>query len=167
VPAAHCRYGPGTAYLHAGDLYEGDHGLLWNRNYSATWLWVRFDKLNYACWVAASVVTVDGNVKSVVVTQTRLPHSVLYGQPNNVDAKRDGNKVTVTWDSVWMTEDDFRGYMIEARLCQNGFLFDTAVHTNGTSLTLTDDTDCDSRSSGKLYAVEKHGYTDPVKIDWP
>jgi len=46
-------------------------------------------------------------------------------------------------------------------------LFDTVVHTNGTSLTLTDDTDCDSRSSGKLYAVEKHGYTDPVKIDWP
>ncbi|MEE9216910.1 MAG: hypothetical protein V3U32_05675, partial [Anaerolineales bacterium] len=56
VGSAHCRYGPDVAYLHAGDLYEGDHGLLWNRNYNATWFWVRFDKLNYACWVSATVV---------------------------------------------------------------------------------------------------------------
>src|SRR3970040_110226 len=25
---AHCRYGPNKNYLHAGDLYEGDHGLI-------------------------------------------------------------------------------------------------------------------------------------------
>jgi len=71
---AHCRYGPNKNYLHAGDLYAGDHGMLWNRNSNGTWLWVRFDKLWYACWVAASVVDVDGDIFSVVRITTRLPH---------------------------------------------------------------------------------------------
>src|SRR3990172_2620076 len=35
---AHCRYGPNKSYLHAGDLYAGDHGMLWNRNSNGTWL---------------------------------------------------------------------------------------------------------------------------------
>lgn len=30
VGSAHCRYGPGKAYLHAADLFEGDHGQVWN-----------------------------------------------------------------------------------------------------------------------------------------
>jgi hypothetical protein len=164
---AHCRYGPATAYLHAGDLYPGDHGLVWNRNYSGTWLWVRFDKLWYACWVAASVLEIDGDVFRVATMERRLPQSSLYGPPTNVAATRQGNQVTVSWDAVWMTEDDFRGYLIEANVCQNGLLIFQPVHTNGTSYTFTDDTNCDRRSSGRLYAVEKHGYTDWVPIPWP
>ena len=167
VNAAHCRYGPGTAYLHAADLYEGDHGLVWNRNYPGTWLWVRFDKLNYACWVAASVVEIEGDVSSVSVYRPPLPKSTLYGPPDQVIATRSGDQVVITWDEVWMTEDDFRGYLIEARLCQNGYLIDIAVHTDGTSYTLLDEQTCDGESKGKLYAVEKHGYTDPVSIPWP
>ena len=33
---AHCRYGPNKNYLHAGDLYLGDHGVVWNRNSSSS-----------------------------------------------------------------------------------------------------------------------------------
>ncbi len=164
---AFCRYGPGTAYLPAADLYEGDHGIVWNRNYSGTWLWVRFDKLHYACWVAASVLAIDGDVFTVLVYFPPLPKSTLYGPPENVQAQRNGDQVLVTWKKVWMTEDDFRGYMIEARICQNGFLIDVAVQTNSPSYTFNDSQDCNNSSSGKLYAVEKHGYTDPVNIPWP
>jgi hypothetical protein len=164
---AHCRYGPSTAYLHAADLYADDHGLLWNRNFDGTWLWVRFDKLNYACWVSTSVVQVDGDIFSVVVTHTALPHSTLYGPPSNVQATRDGNQVTVTWDPVWMTEDDDRGYFLEVTLCQNGFLYDSYAHTDETTYTFTDETNCSGESGGRLYTVEKHGYTDPVRIRWP
>jgi len=164
---AHCRYGPSSAYLHAADLYANDHGLLWNRNFDGAWLWVRFDKLHYACWVSASVVQVEGDVFSVVVTQTKLPHSELYGPPGNVQATRDGNQVTVTWNGISMTEDDDRGYFLEATVCLGNYEVDVFAHTDDTSYTFTDETTCDGESGGRLYAVEKHGYTDPVRIRWP
>jgi hypothetical protein len=164
---AHCRYGPGIAYLHAGDLYTGDTGVLRNRNPNGTWLWVQFEKLSYSCWVAASVVEVNGDIFSVNTIITRLPKSTLYGPVQEVIAVRKGNQVVVKWEEVWMTEDDFRGYMIEAQVCQNGFFIDAAYHTNGTSMTIDDETTCDRESNGKLYAVEKHGYTDPVIVPWP
>src|SRR3989304_198866 len=89
---AHCRYGANRNYLHAGDLYAGDHGLLWNRNSNGTWLWVRFDKLWYACWVAASVVEVEGDIFSVVRITTKLPQSSLYEPPDEVWAERQGDE---------------------------------------------------------------------------
>ena len=164
---AHCRYGPNKNYLHAGDLYPGDHGVVWNRNSSSSWLWVRFDKLWYACWVATSVVDVEGQVSNVTVIHTRLPQSTLYDPPDVVDATRQGDEVTVTWEPVWMTTDDYRGYMIDAHVCQKGSLVYLVVAIDGTSYTFTDDGSCSSDSGGKLYAVEKHGYTDPVSIPWP
>ncbi len=164
---AHCRYGPGKAYLHAADLFEGDHGLVWHRNHIGTWLWVRFDKLNYACWVAASITEVDEDIFSVSAYFPPLPKSTLYGPPPKVAATRDGASVVVSWNEVWMTEDDDRGYLIEAKICHNGYLIDVAVHTNGISYTFTDEKGCDGQSEGKLYAVEKHGYTDWVQISWP
>jgi hypothetical protein len=164
---AHCRYGDGTAYLHAGDLFPGDHGLLWNRNYSTTWYWVKWEKQDWPCWVSASVVDVEGDPKTVVVYDPPLPKSTLYGPVQKVDATRQGNDVVVQWESVWMTEDDFRGYLIEARICRDGYLIDVAVHTDGTSQLFDDDKSCEGDSYGKLYAVEKHGYTAPVSIPWP
>jgi hypothetical protein len=128
---------------------------------------VRFDKLNYACWVAASVVDVEGDILNLSTYKPALPHSTLYEAPKNVAANRSGDQVVVTWEEVWMTEDDDRGYLIEARVCQNGYLIDTAVHTNGTSYTFLDEKKCTGESKGRLYAVEKHGYTDSVQIPWP
>jgi hypothetical protein len=167
VGSAHCRFGPGKAYLHAADLYEGDHGLVWNRNYAGSWLWVRFDKLHYACWVAASVTAIEGDIFSVSVYMPPLPKSELYEPPKKVTANRSGDQVLVTWDEVWMTEDDDRGYLLQTRICQNGNLIDLAVHTNGNSYTFLDEKGCSDDSKGRLFAVEKHGYTDPISIPWP
>ncbi len=164
---AHCRYGPAVAYLHAGDLYPDDHGLVWNRNHNGSWLWVKWDKQSWPCWVSSYVVEVEGDVFTVVEYYHPLPKSTLYGPPKKVWADRNGNKVNVSWQSVWMTEDDFRGYMIEARVCQNDFLIDIVVRTDTTSYTFQDEQSCSGNSKGKLYSVEKHGYSDPVAIPWP
>lgn len=164
---AHCRYGPNKAYLHAGDLYPGDHGLLWNRNYDGSWLWVRFDKLWYACWVSASVVSVEGDVFSVVSYMNQLPRSTLYGPPSWVKAERQGENVIVTWAKVNMTEDDDRGYFLKVKACQNGYLVDVLAATMGTSYTFLDQRGCEGESGGEVYTVEKHGYTDPARIPWP
>jgi hypothetical protein len=164
---AHCRYGPSKAYLHAGDLYAGDHGLVWNRNYDGSWLWVRFDKLSYACWVSASVVTVEGNVMSVVTYMNPLPRSTLYDAPEWVRAERKGEKVIVTWARVNMTEDDDRGYFLKVKVCQNGYMIDVLAATMDTTYTFVDESGCGSDSGGQVYTVEKHGYTDPARIPWP
>ncbi len=164
---AFCRYGPGKAYLYAHELKQSDGGEVQGRNYSGTWLWIKPDNLDWNCWTAASVVEVTGNIKLVHVVQTRLPHSTLYQAPEEVGAARDGDSVKVYWSAVWMTKDDDRGYLIEATICQNGQLISVAVQTNKTSYEFTDERSCSGDSSGKLYTVEKHGYTDPVDIPWP
>ncbi len=166
-PAAHCRYGPHKAYLHAADLYAGDHGVLWNRNSNGTWLWVRFDKLWYACWVAASVVDVEGDIFSVVRTTTRLPQSTLYGPPDVVWTTRQGNQVKIEWEPIWMTTDDYRGYHLELTVCQGGQLVSFPAAIDGTSFTVVDETSCNGESKARLYAVEKHGYTNSVGVPWP
>jgi hypothetical protein len=164
---AHCRYGPAKGYLHAGDLYPGDHGTVRGRNNSGTWLYIKFDKLNYFCWAAASVLDIQGDIFLIYVTERKLPQSTLYGPPEDVTAVRNGDTITVSWSRVNMTEDDARGYMIEAYVCQDDSYIFVVAATDNTFYEFTDEPGCSLPSGGLLYTVEKHGYTDPVTIPWP
>lgn len=172
VQAAHCRYGPAKAYLHAADLYEGDTGLVQGRFQYSDWLYIKWDKLEYRCWVSPYVVDVSGDVSTINyhrIGLERIP-STLYNPPSNVQAVRDGDNVTITWNRVPMTEDDDRGYLIEAFVCQDGAYLWWPVSFPDqytTSYTVTDETGCAFESKGEIYTVEKHGYTDPVPIPWP
>lgn len=173
VAQAHCRYGPSIAYLHAADLYQGDQGVVWGRFAYSTWLKIKFDKLDYPCWVAPSVVNVTGDISSIEYTTPNLLTigSNMYGPPQNVGATRDGNQVTITWKRVDMTLDDDRGYFIEAWVCQNGaYLWWTVSFPDQytTSYTVQDDTSgCAAASWGEIRTVEKHGYSEAVPIPWP
>jgi hypothetical protein len=165
---AFCRYGPAKAYLYSHGLYAGDHAVVEGRNPSGTWLWIQPENLDRHCWMAASVAEVSGDVFSVPVATTLLPRANdLYGPPEGVQALRDGDQVLVTWEPVWMTEDDDRGYLIEAMVCQNGSLIFMAVQTDEPGYEFTDEPGCEGDSGGLLYTVEKHGYVDPVQIPWP
>jgi len=171
--AAHCRYGPHTAYLHAADLYEGDTGTVYNRWYLNGWLFVQFDKLSYPCWVAPSVIQVNGDISHIVVLNqidlTRIGTN-MYGPPKHVSATRNGDTVTITWDQVVMTEDDDRGYFLELWVCQNGaYLWWPVSFPNQytTSYTVRDEAGCSAPSQGAIYTVEKHGYSEPKPIPWP
>lgn len=165
---AFCRYGPGKAYLYSYELKKGAQALVEGRNLSGTWLWLQPPDLNRHCWAAASVLDVTGDIRTVPVVQTRLPRANdLYGPPQNIRADRDGDEVTITWNAVWMTEDDDRGYLIEAFICQQNALVWVAVQTYETSYQFIDQPGCSQASSGKIYTVEKHGYVDPVPIPWP
>lgn len=164
---ANCRYGAGTAYLYSHGLYAGDRAEVHGRNASGTWLWIKPENLERHCWAAASVLEVTGGIAPLEVVYSRLPKTTLYGPPEEVWVDRDGDMVTVEWDEVWMTEDDYRGYLIEATVCQSGSLVWVAVHVEGTSYEFTDERSCSGKSGGKLYTVDKHGYSDPVEIPWP
>ncbi len=170
---AHCRYGPNIAYLHAADLYAGDTGTVRGRYQPniSKWLFVKFDKLDYFCWVAPSVVDVVGDITTIKTTLVVLPGpSELYKPPQNVLAVRNGNKVTITWDMVPMTKDDDRGYFLDIFVCQGkAYLWYPVALDNRekVSFTIKDEAGCPALSGGNLYAVEKHGYTKPVEIKWP
>ncbi|GAB4448063.1 MAG: hypothetical protein OHK0041_08230 [Anaerolineales bacterium] len=169
---AHCRYGPSVAYLHAADLYPGDTGTVRGRFIYSKWLYVKFDKLNYFCWVAPSVVDVVGDISQIAYKELNLQSigSNMYGPPRNVTAVRDGDRVTITWERVEMTKDDDRGYLLELFVCQNGaYLWWTDSYPDQytTSYTVKDEAGCSQPSSGKLYTVEKHGFSQPAVIPWP
>jgi hypothetical protein len=169
---AHCRYGPSVAYLHAADLYPGDVGTVRGRFEYSSWLYIKFDRLNYFCWVAPSVVDVVGDITTIYFTEPDL-QSIgrnQYGPPKNVIAVRNGNQVTISWDQVQMTQDKDRGYLIEAFVCQDGaYLWWTFSYPDQytTSYTVRDEAGCPVPSEGKLYTVEKHGFSKPVNIPWP
>jgi hypothetical protein len=140
-------------------------------NYS-NWLYVKFDKLNYFCWVAPSVVDVVGDVSTVGYKELNLQSigSNMYGPPSGVTAIRDGGKVTISWNKVKMTKDDDRGYLLELFVCQDTFYkwwTDSYPDQDSTSYTVRDEAGCAAPSSGKLYTVEKHGFSEPAIIPWP
>ena len=171
VGVGSCRFGPSVAYMHAEDVLLGDTGVVWGRAANSTWLYVKMDKWTVPCWVAPSLVTVDGNILRVGIQPVRLPiTNALYGPPQNVRAVRQGGQVVVTWDLVWRTQDDDRGYFLDVFVCQNGVFAWVPVGLDTqytTSYTFTDGPGCSLASGGQIYTVEKHGYTSPVNIPWP
>lgn len=165
---ANCRYGPGTAYLYSHGLYKGDTAEVHGRTPSGTWLWIQPFNLERHCWAAASVMQVSGDVLSVPVVTSRLPHTTFVGPPQGVRATRSGDRVQIRWDPISFRTTEEHGYLIEATVCQNGAPVWMAVQTPDTEYEFTDEENgCQASSGGLLYAFEKHGYTDPVTIPWP
>jgi hypothetical protein len=171
-----CLFGPGSAYLYKYGLLETSRMEVIGRNPENTWLYVQgFDHIN-PCWVKATLVKVDsGNITDTPVTDPVLPYSNLYKPPSAVSTIRVGNEVTIFWQPVTMTEDDYRGYLIEAWVCQGGkqvflpigYVTSFAQNNSMMAVKVTDEPGCLEPSSARIYSVEKHGYTVWRKIPWP
>ena len=178
-----CLYGPGWAYLYKYGLNATVWMWVIGRNPEGTWLFVKalYDPDSNGCWIETDRVDfLSGAVSDVPVYWMGLPGSTLYQPPTSVSASRVGNEVTVSWLAVWMTEDDYRGYLIEAWVCQGGkqvFLpighpaplpMPSVWENVGTfSVKIIDEPGCTLPSSARIYSVEKHGYTWYRMIPWP
>lgn len=168
VAQAFCRYGPGTAYLYSAELNAGDQVLIDGRNYSGSWLWVQPPDLDRHCWSAASNFDLLGDPMTAPVVSPFLPKSSFVSPPTGVEADRDGDEITISWDAAdYIPVEDRRGYLLEVYVCQNGLYFWMALQTDNTSITIQDEQTCAQPSSGLLYIAEKHGYSEPVTIPWP
>jgi hypothetical protein len=167
--SAYCRYGPGLAYLAAIPLYKDNHVLIQGRNFDNSWLWVLPDGFDRRCWTHRINLNITGDIMTLYVAPVQLPWSTWVYPPTGVGAMRNGNQVTISWDSTdnYITLDHRRGFLLEVNLCQNGVYFWSAVTTMNTSITFTDDQNCAYPSGGLLYIAEKHGYSHPVTIPWP
>jgi hypothetical protein len=168
---ASCRYGPGSAYLFEWGLYPGDYVRILNNNVDGTWVFVKPRTYNNECWVKKDLLETRGDVASLEVYYSPLPQGYLYKPTHYVLATRNGNEVLVQWEPVWMTEDDDRGYLIEAWVCQNGNYIFLPVGIFPYTMTfarIIDEPGCQKESQAKIYTVEKHGYImPPVDIIWP
>jgi hypothetical protein len=167
---ASCRYGPGAAYLYEWGLYPGDFVWILNRNEDGSWVYVKPITYNNECWVKAELLQVRGDIGSLEEYYSPLPQGYLYKPIHYVVAIRKGDEVEIAWEPVWMTEDDDRGYLIEAWVCQNGkfiFLPINYFPYTKTFAVIVDEPGCSETSHARIYTVEKHGYLPWVPILWP
>jgi hypothetical protein len=136
------------------------------------WLYIKFEKIDYYCWVSPSVVDVVGDISTVKKFEPNLQSigSNMYGPPQNVDAYRDGDYVVISWDQMEMSDDKDRGYLIEAFVCQDSsYIWWTFSYPDQfeTEYAVKDEAGCAAESYGRIYTVEKHGFSDPADIPWP
>ena len=174
-----CKFGPGADYLWDYELAGTSRMEVVGRNLDGTWLYVQGIHGWNPCWVKADFVRFDtGSISDVPYVQRRLPVSVLYPPPDYVSANRVGNEVTIFWAPVAeLTEDDYRGYLVEAWVCQGGkqvfrpigWYPSYRVNNNVSEMAIavTDEPGCLEPSSACVYAVEKHGYTACTPVRWP
>lgn len=173
-----CWYGPGFAYLFKYGLNATVWMNVYGRNLDGTWLNIRapIDRPGNACWIKTDLVKFDqGELKDVPIVWTTLPYATNLYEPPLVSATRSGNVVTIFWQPVYMTEDDYRGYLIEAWVCQGGvrvflpikYVLTFDQNNSMMNITVTDEPGCDVPSSARIYSAEKHGYTAYRMVPWP
>lgn len=167
VARAHCRYGPGAAYLHEYGLLEGIPVEILGRTDRGDWLYVLPLYFETGCWIKADLLEISGDIFSVEPYYGTLPFSDIYPPPYVISVNRSGDEVTVSWSNVRMTEDKYRGYLIEAWLCQDGELVFTPVNIDGFRTTFIDEPGCQEESHARIYSAEKHGYSLWRRIPWP
>lgn len=167
---SNCRYGPGWMYLYKYGLVVGSNLEVFGRNDLGTWILIRAIGGDNPCWVKASLLDVKGDVMAVQPTYIPLPQSPYYGPPTGVSAVRAGDEVTVSWNPIsFRAGDDHASppYLLEAWTCIDGELIFTPVGSYTTSATVIDEPGCAEESHGRVFGVEKHGYTRWVEVPWP
>jgi hypothetical protein len=175
IEDTNCLYGPGAMYLYKYGLRTSDLMEVIGRNMEGTWLYVQVVHGWNPCWIDANLIRFDtGDITTVPIVYSMLPYSNQY-QPPIASAERKDSVVTIYWKAVWMTTDDYRGYLIEAWVCQGGTQVfvpigyaPTYAQNAGTlGVQVTDEPGCGVPSSARIYVAEKHGYSPWRKIPWP
>jgi hypothetical protein len=151
--------------MYAGLLPEGGTAQVDGRNYASTWLWVKLVDETAHCWLAASAVIVHGDLAGVPLVSTEPPINTNLATLNNVQATRNNDNVTVTWDAAEPALD--LHYLIRAKVCSGGNIIEWQDTTLSTSYTLQDQDNCSGDSSAKVYMVNRLGYSTPVEVPWP
>lgn len=179
---AACWYGPGDTYLYKYGLNETSWMEVIGRNLDGTYLFIQGVHGWNPCWVKTEYVRFNdgGDVTThdirIVSSYAAFPFAMnLYKPPTGVQAIRSGTKVTIYWAAVWMTEDDYEGYLVEAYLCHAGqqvfipYKYKPPIieNTGLLGFNVIDEPGCLVPSSARIYTAEKHGYTGFVTIPWP
>jgi hypothetical protein len=156
--------------LYAGERVEVVGHMLLNDN----WLLVhRVTRPDFNCWVSGNFLdwlAEPEHIPSISEHHRVLPWSPYYGALKGVSASREGNIVTVSWNKLVLNAGDDSlqiPYMVEAWVCQEGEFVFRAVGSKSLSAKVQDEPGCEEASHGRVFGVEKHGYTRWVQVPWP
>lgn len=168
-----CFYGPSKAYLYKYGLLGGNRleilGILKDTGY----LQIKAIGGSNPCWMNMQFMDIQGDMallQPIDPLEVKLPFSPYYGALDSVVATRSGNEVTISWSPLELRAGDDseqEPYLVETWVCQGGSLVFIPFGVYETEVTVLDEPGCSQPSFGRVYGVEKHGYTPYLKIGWP
>ncbi|MGB8215645.1 MAG: hypothetical protein WCE68_19010 [Anaerolineales bacterium] len=170
-----CFYGPGSGYLYKYSVMAASSMEVVGRNLDGSWLYIQSVGGWNPCWIQTALVKFNAaDSENIPIVYSTLPYANEYSSPD-ATVQRNGDEVTISWKAVWISFDDYRGYLIEAWVCQGGtqvfiplsYVPLVANNTGILSVKVTDGPGCNVPSSARIYSVEKHGYSAPSNIPWP
>ena len=175
IEQAVCHYGPGAPYLYKYGVIKGSNLEIIRRVIGHNYIEVRAIGGDNPCWVRQDYMQIKSGgslelIEPVHAFDVRLPMSPYYAPPTGINARRDGDEVTVSWHALVLRAGDDSEqtpYIVEAWVCRGGEMVFDPVRAWLTSVVVRDEAGCSEPSRARLIAAEKHGYTRPVEIDWP
>jgi hypothetical protein len=168
-----CYYGPSKAYLYKYGLLKGNRLDIIGYMADTGYIEVQAIGGDNPCWMNLEFMDVQGDiytVKPIDPLTVRLPWSPYYPGLTFAKAERSGNEVTVTWAPLVLKAGDDseqEPYLLEAWVCRDGRLTFVPVGVYVNQATVLDEPGCSEVSSGRVYGVEKHGYTKYLMFEWP
>jgi len=168
-----CFYGPSKAYLYKYGLLKGNRLDILGYIADTGYIEVQAIGGNNPCWMNLEWMDVQGDihlVQPIDPLTIKRPWSPFYDGLSWVTADRRGSEVTITWPALVLRAGDDseqEPYLLETWMCRGGKLTFVPIGVYQTTATVVDEPGCDQPSFGRVYGVEKHGYTKYLKIQWP
>lgn len=169
-----CRYGPGPEYLFLFAFRATANIKLIGRVDAENWNWVLVEN-QIPCWVSGEFLEIQGDPLQLPIVYpgiAKLPASPYYPPTAVISAKREGDKVTISWMDIPLIAGDeedetMQHYIIELWRCEAGQRIFDPLATNFLAIAFIDEQGCNQPSHGQVWVQEKHGYAGPAEIPWP
>jgi hypothetical protein len=168
-----CFYGPSKAYLYKYGLLKGNRLDIIGYIADTGYIEVQAIGGHNPCWMNLKWMDVQGDIQTVQPVDPltiQLPQSPYYAGLTWAKATRSGDEVKIIWDSLELhagDDSEQEPYLLETWVCQAGRLTFVPIGLYDTEATVVDEPGCSEPSFGRVYAVEKHGYTKALEIEWP
>jgi hypothetical protein len=168
-----CYYGPSKAYLYKYGLLKGNRLDIIGYLPDTSYIEVQAIGGDNPCWMNLEFMDIQGDintVKPVDPLTIKIPWSPYYPGLAFAKAERSGNEITITWSPLKLRAGDDseqESYLLETWVCRNGKLTFVPIGAYQNQVKVMDEPGCNEPSHGRVYGVEKHGYTKYLMFDWP
>jgi hypothetical protein len=168
-----CYYGPSKAYLYKYGLLKGNRLDIIGYIPDTGYIEVQAIGGDNPCWMNLELMDVQGDintVKPVDPLTIKMPWSPYYLGLAYAKAERSGNEISITWSPLKLRAGDDseqEPYLLESWVCRSGKLTFVPIGAYQNQAKVMDEPGCNELSHGRVYGVEKHGYTKYLMFDWP
>jgi hypothetical protein len=171
-----CRYGPGKNYLFLIAFNANTPIRLLGRTEGKN-DWALVENGTQDCWVDSTLLAIENgasheSLRAVYPAEFKIPRTPYYGPTEVLEAKREGDEVTVKWAEVIVSPGKYEHefmfpYIVEVWYCKDGEIYFDTLGSRVPEITFTDEAGCAEPSRGRVYIQEKHGFAGPAEIPWP